>query len=60
LVETASRFARDLVVQETGWLRLRNQGVEVIAADSPHAFLDETPKAVFALCQCPHREPLRV
>jgi DNA invertase Pin-like site-specific DNA recombinase len=47
LVETASRFARDLVVQETGWLRLRDQGVEVIAADSPHAFLDETPKAVF-------------
>jgi len=42
-----SRFARDLAVQETGWLRLRNQGVEVIAADSPHAFLDETPKAVF-------------
>ena len=47
MVEPASRFARDLVVQETGWRRLRDQGFELIAADSPHAFLDETLTAVF-------------
>jgi DNA invertase Pin-like site-specific DNA recombinase len=47
LVETANRFARDLVVQETGWRRLREQGIELIAVDSPSAFLDDTPTAVF-------------
>jgi DNA invertase Pin-like site-specific DNA recombinase len=47
LVETANRFARDLIVQETGWRRLRDQGIELIAADSPGAFLDDTPTAVF-------------
>jgi DNA invertase Pin-like site-specific DNA recombinase len=47
LVETASRFARDLIVQETGWRRLRDQGIELIAVDSPRAFLDDTPTAAF-------------
>ena len=42
LVETASRFARDLVVQETGWRFLRDAGINLIAADSPDCFLDET------------------
>jgi DNA invertase Pin-like site-specific DNA recombinase len=46
IVETASRFARDLIVQETGWRFLRNAGVTLIAADSPDTFLDETPTAV--------------
>ena len=46
LVETASRFARDLIVQETGWRFLRDAGITLIAADSPDAFLDETPTAV--------------
>ena len=46
IVETASRFARDLIVQETGWRMLRDQGVALIAADSPDAFLDDTPTAV--------------
>src|SRR6516165_3122092 len=46
LVETANRFARDLMVQETGWRMLQELGVELIAADSPNAFLDETPTAV--------------
>jgi DNA invertase Pin-like site-specific DNA recombinase len=45
VVETASRFARDLIVQETGHAMLRSQGVELIAADSPDAFLDDTPTA---------------
>jgi DNA invertase Pin-like site-specific DNA recombinase len=46
IVETANRFARDLVVQETGWRYLRDAGINLIAADSPDAFLDETPTAV--------------
>ncbi|WP_368507904.1 recombinase family protein [Bradyrhizobium lupini] len=35
IVETANRFARDLIVQETGWKRLNAEGVALIAADSP-------------------------
>jgi DNA invertase Pin-like site-specific DNA recombinase len=46
LVETASRFARDLIVQETGWRFLRDQGFELVAVDSPDAFLDDTPTAI--------------
>ncbi len=45
IVETASRFARDLIVQETGFRFLRDAGIALIAADSPDAFLDETPTA---------------
>jgi DNA invertase Pin-like site-specific DNA recombinase len=46
IVETANRFARELIVQETGWRYLRDAGINLIAADSPDAFLDETPTAV--------------
>lgn len=46
IVETASRFARDLIVQETGYRFLRDAGITLIAADSPNAFLDDTPTAV--------------
>jgi DNA invertase Pin-like site-specific DNA recombinase len=46
LVETANRFARDLIVQETGWRYLQAKGIELIAADSPEAFLTDTPTAV--------------
>ena len=46
IVETASRFARDLIVQETGYRLLRDQGIMLIASDSPEAFLDDTPTAV--------------
>src|SRR5215204_7499653 len=45
IVETANRFARDLIVQETGFAMLKEQGVELIAADRPDAFLDDTPTA---------------
>jgi DNA invertase Pin-like site-specific DNA recombinase len=45
LVETANRFARDLIVQETGHRFLKAQGIEIIAVDSPGAFLDDTPTA---------------
>jgi DNA invertase Pin-like site-specific DNA recombinase len=46
ICETASRFARDLIVQETGWRLLRDAGITLIAADSPGGFLDDTPTAV--------------
>jgi DNA invertase Pin-like site-specific DNA recombinase len=45
IVETASRFARDLIVQEIGYRFLRDAGIALIAADSPDAFLDDTPSA---------------
>ena len=43
IVETASRFARDLIVQETGHRILKAQGIEIIAADSPTTFIDDGP-----------------
>lgn len=45
IVETASRFARDLMVQEVGYAKLRERGINLIAADSPSSFLDDTPTA---------------
>jgi DNA invertase Pin-like site-specific DNA recombinase len=46
IVETASRFARDLIVQETGFAYLRDLGISLIAADDPDAFTAETPTAI--------------
>src|SRR5262245_45462553 len=43
IVETANRFARDLIVQETGYRMLRERGIDLVAADSPNAFLDDGP-----------------
>ncbi len=43
IVETANRFARDLIVQEVGFAMLRDLGVTLIAADSPSSFLDNGP-----------------
>jgi DNA invertase Pin-like site-specific DNA recombinase len=45
VVETANRFARDLMVQEVGFSMLRARGIDLIAADSPTSFLDDTPTA---------------
>ncbi|TIM27250.1 MAG: recombinase family protein [Mesorhizobium sp.] len=45
LVETASRFARDLIVQETGHEMLKARGIELIAVDSPDSFVADTPTA---------------
>ena len=45
IVETASRFARDLMVQEVGFAMLQKRGINLIAADSPSSFLDDTPTA---------------
>ena len=46
IVETANRFARDLIVQEVGFRQLRDAGIELIAADSPDSFTQDTPTAV--------------
>jgi DNA invertase Pin-like site-specific DNA recombinase len=43
IVETANRFARDLMVQEVGFAMLRSLDVTLIAADSPSSFLDDGP-----------------
>jgi DNA invertase Pin-like site-specific DNA recombinase len=45
LVENASRFARDLVVQITGHDLLRDKGIQLIPVDAPSHFQDETPTA---------------
>jgi DNA invertase Pin-like site-specific DNA recombinase len=47
IVETASRFARDLIVAETGFRRLCEAGITLIAADAPNSFLDDTPTSTF-------------
>lgn len=46
LVETAERFARDLVLQEVGYAMLTERGISLIAVDSPESFLSDTPSAV--------------
>jgi hypothetical protein len=43
IVETANRFARDLIVQEVGFAMLRDLSVTLIAANSPSSFLDARP-----------------
>jgi len=45
LVESASRFARDLAVQLTGHALLKARGIELIPVDAPSHFTDETPTA---------------
>lgn len=45
VVENASRFARDLVVQETGYAYLAKQGFTLVATDDPDAFTADTPTA---------------
>lgn len=45
LVESASRFARDLAVQLTGHALLQERGIELIPVDAPTYFTDPTPTA---------------
>lgn len=47
LMESATRFARDLTVQLVGHDMLKKRGVELIPVDCPTHFLEETPTAVF-------------
>jgi DNA invertase Pin-like site-specific DNA recombinase len=44
IVETANRFARDLMVQDAGCQRLKEAGIALIAADKPDSFNDDTPQ----------------
>jgi len=46
LVESASRFARDLIVQLTGHDLLKARGITLIPVDAPDYFTEETPTAV--------------
>ena len=46
IVENASRFARDLAVQITGYDYLQRLGVELIPADAPDHFREDSPTAV--------------
>jgi DNA invertase Pin-like site-specific DNA recombinase len=46
LVESASRFARDLVLQLTGHDLLKSRGITLVPVDAPNHFVDETPTAV--------------
>ena len=42
LVENASRFARDLIVQELGHAMLKKLGVSLVPVDDPHYFTAST------------------
>jgi len=42
LVENASRFARDIMVQETGFQMLRNREISLIPVDAPEYFSDDS------------------
>lgn len=45
LVESASRFARDLAVQIAGHDMLKSRGITLVPVDAPNHFQDETPTA---------------
>jgi DNA invertase Pin-like site-specific DNA recombinase len=45
IVENASRFARDIIVQETGYRLLKSAEIALIASDDPDAFTSDTPTA---------------
>ena len=45
LIENASRFARDTVVQLTGYTLLRDMGITLIPVDCPDFFTEDTPTA---------------
>jgi DNA invertase Pin-like site-specific DNA recombinase len=54
IVETASRFARDVMVQEVGHAMLRSRGIDLVAADDPRSFLDDRPTAKLVVrCSAP-------
>lgn len=46
LVENASRFARDLMIQLTGHALLKERGIELVPVDAPTYFTDPSPTAV--------------
>jgi len=46
LVENATRFARDLMVQMVGHAILKSRGIELVPVDAPTHFTDPSPTAV--------------
>lgn len=46
LVESAARFSRDLIVQETGFQFLKKLGFILIPVDDPDSFTEDTPTQV--------------
>jgi len=46
LVETASRFARDMGVQIAGHKLLKDRDIDLIPVDAPDHFVNETPTAI--------------
>jgi DNA invertase Pin-like site-specific DNA recombinase len=48
LVENASRFARDLIVQLTGHEMMKKASIELIPVDAPDFFTHPTPTAEMA------------
>jgi hypothetical protein len=46
IVESADRFARDLMVQEAGHAFLQRLGITLVSAAAPDSFLSDTPSAV--------------
>jgi len=47
LVESASRFARDVIIGLTGYDDLKKAGISLIPVDAPKHFIDETPTDEF-------------
>ena len=45
LVESASRFARDHIVQDLGHQMLKRKGIELIPVDAPSHFTEDSPIA---------------
>ena len=45
LVENASRFARDVVVQFTGHALLKKHSIELVPVDAPSYFVEDSPTA---------------
>ncbi len=45
LIEDATRFARDLMVQIVGHQKLKDLGVELVPANAPEHFREDTPTA---------------
>ena len=44
--ENTSRFSRDLICSETGYVYLKGLGFTLISSESPESFVDDTPTSV--------------
>ena len=46
IFENTTRFSRDLICSETGYLYLKGLGFTLISSESPESFVDDTPTSV--------------